>query len=182
MLWSERLSEATLLLPDDEGAGEWGGGRDSGEGGISSFITKLVPMVVPDVDLSVWFSLRRRSLSSMSLLFSFLILSISCFMALRASSMPSILTRFLSLAFWAATRFFSLRRIIFSSGVRWSRLARFRTGGFASSNGSMIFRMSSSSDSSLKAKIDHEENAHQMIHRVFSSVMLVELACGLGPT
>ena len=154
MLWSERLSATLLLLPDDvdvcEGAGEWGGEwRDSGEGGISSFITKLVPIVVP-MDLRLWFSLRSRSLSSISRLFSFLILSISCFMALSASSMPSILTRFLSLAFWAATRFFSLRRIIFSSGVRWSRLARFRTGGFASSNGSMIFRMSSSSDSSLK--------------------------------
>ena len=155
MLWSERLSATLLLLPDDEdaceGAGEWGGEwRDSGEGGISSFITKLVPIVVP-MDLRLWFSLRSRSLSSISRLFSLLILSISFFMALSASSMPSILTRFLSLAFCAATRFFSLRRIIFSSGVRWSRLARFRTGGFASpSNGSMIFRMSSSSESSLK--------------------------------
>ena len=141
---------ATLLLQvdEDEGAGEWGGGRDSGEGGISSF-TALASCWFWAPERSVWFSLKSLSLSSINLWFSFLIFSISCFMLLSVSSMLSILTRFLSLAFWAATLFFSFLRIIFSSEVRWSRLARFLTGGFVSSH-SMIRRMSSSSSSSFK--------------------------------
>jgi len=105
-------------------------------------------MVIWDPVLNVWFSLKSLSLSSINLLFSFLILSISCFNTWSVSSMPSILTRFLSLAFCAATLFFNFLRIIFSSDVRWSRLARFLTGGFASSY-SIMFKMSSSSSSSF---------------------------------
>jgi len=56
-------------------------------------------MVAWDPVLSVWFSLKSLSLSSINLLFSFLILSISCLIIMSVSSMPSILTRFLSLAF-----------------------------------------------------------------------------------
>lgn len=73
-----------------------------------------------------WFWTLRRSFSCWSNFFS-------ASRALSASSMSSIRARFLSRAFWAATRFFSFLRISFSSVDRWSRLALFRAGAeFAS--------------------------------------------------
>jgi len=53
---------------------------------------------------------------------------------------------FLSLAFCAATRFFSLRLISLSSGDKWSRLARFLTGVNSSSSSSLISLMSNSGE------------------------------------
>jgi len=73
-------------------------------------------------------SIIKRSLRALKLSFSFTSLALISSSSFILASISSILTRFLSLAFWAATLFLSFLLISFSSGVRWSRLALFLAG------------------------------------------------------
>jgi len=124
-----------------QGRGELGG-RETGEGGSSrcSCISVLMPLPIPSLLLRSVFSCCRVALSSCScvftawsLEFSSSILCLSSFNWSMVISISSVCAFFLSLAVCAATRFFSFLLISLSSGLRWSKFARFLTGQSSSS-------------------------------------------------
>jgi len=107
---------------------------------ISSIFTGLL-LFPPQAHRWLWlllvfllFSSIRRALRAFKLAFSDLMRACSASNSFILTSISSIFTRFLSRAFCAATLFLSFRRISFSSGDKWSKLARFLVGWSLSSS------------------------------------------------
>jgi len=127
------------------------GGLERGERG-SSRVSWGSTGLMPSLCFSSVFSSCRDALSSCSLLlnswrreFSSASFRLSSLIWLINFSMSSHCAFFLSLAFCAATRFFSLRLINLSSGERWSRFALFLTGVKSSSSSSSLISLMSNS-------------------------------------
>lgn len=119
-----------------QGRGELGG-REMGEGGSSRCNCMSV---LPSLDLRSVFSCWSVALSSCSCVFTAWSLefssSILCLSSLNCwitTSISSVWAFFLSLAVCAATLFFNFLLISLSSGLRWSKFARFLTGQSSSS-------------------------------------------------
>jgi len=101
---------------------------------VVMMLVVVLPACVGGVDVNNLFSSISLALRAFRLAFSDKMRAFSSSSSFILISISSIRTRFLSLAFCAATLFFSLRRISFSSGVKWSKLARFRLGWSHSSS------------------------------------------------
>lgn len=125
-----------------QGRGELGG-RDMGEEGSSrcNCMSVLATVPMPSLDLISVFSCWSVALSSCSCVFTAWSLefssSILCLSSLNCwiiTSISSVWAFFLSLAVCAATLFFNFLLISLSSGLRWSKFARFLTGQSSSSS------------------------------------------------
>jgi len=124
---------------------------ETGERGSSTVSWGLTGLM-PSLCFSSVFSSCRETLSSWSLLLIFCNLEFSSSSFCRSSfiwfiifSISSHCAFFLSLAFCAATLFFSFLLISLSSGDKWSRFALFLTGVNSSSSSSSLMSLMSNS-------------------------------------